>query len=512
MDSTVGQSFFRVPRSAAASGDPSSSSAESILETPTYSIVLVLLAFQVLTILFTVVVKSIQHVLRSRRRLGLLDAVNHSVHELTLLGFVSIILLTLEQPISDICVDSAYFRADWTILQFVYGEGYCPCCLESTKNVQKCVLEYASCGDLSGEGDEFCNCDGADPTCVYPKEGTVVPPEDQVCNGPIALDGQDQCGEGKIRAVSILALEQVHYLIFLLSIVHVLCGFVLYGLAWLRVKWEWGRWEKQRDVHHEKVSEVLKDYYSDLEKTLQRRSMGRGEGHGRSKSEGDGFKDNDPSLISCPSRLGEDGGGEEAGGSGADRLDEDVQEASEPGQKRMRRVTVDFVDDEHDTSIQQKPNLERRSATMPKVLGQDGPPSGFTLRRSLTRAKSFQNLAAMERKLRHGALSRMNQWSRAAWRSAKDKSHSLLQGAGPLLVSQSQYYKLRASFVYTHKLGGTFNFLSHVMSSMVCIESRPPARLICRPLNPTHSCVDSYARRKTSPIWLESHPYSGSSP
>ena len=518
----AGQSFFRVPRSGGGGGDPRSSSDESLLETPTYSIVLVLLAFQAVSILFTVVVKSIQHVLRSRRRLGLLEAVNHSVHELTLLGFVSIILLTLEQPISDICVDVAYFRADWTVLQFVYGEGYCPCCLESTSNVQKCVLEYASCGDLSGEGDEFCNCDAADPTCVYPKKDTAVPLEEQACDGPVALDGQDRCGEGKVRAVSILALEQVHYMIFLLSIVHVLCGFVLYGLAWLRVKWEWGRWEKQHDVHHEKVSEVLNVYYNDLEKSLQLQSMGRPVGHGRSKSEGEGFKEKDPSLMSCPSRIGEvdldEDADEEADGSGAGRAGEDGTASSQRQERTTRRVTVAFVDDggiDHDAMIEQRPNLERRSATLPKVLGQeDGPQPGLGLRRSLRRARSFHNLAVMERKFRLSVLSHMNQWSRGAWRLTKDKSHSLLQGAGPLLVSQSQYYKLRASFVYTHKLGGTFNFLSHVMASMVRAR--------------THSSVDSYdlppplsllvlracpfARRKTLPIWLASRPYSGSSP
>lgn len=482
MDRSPPQSFLR-KLLLEEGGDPRISSSESVLETPTYSIVLVLLAFQAVAVLFTVVVKFIQHQLRSRRRLGLLDAVNHSVHELTLLGFVSIILLTLEEPISDICVNASYFRADWTILQFVYGEGDCPCCLESTKHVQECVLKYASCGDMSGVGDEFCNCDQADPTCVYPKEDTVVEPEEQKCNGPIALDGQDQCGEGKVRAVSILALEQVHYLIFLLSIVHVLCGFVLYGLAWIRVRWEWGRWEKQHDVHHEKVSEALKDYYDDLAKALERRSMGRG--HGRSKSEGGGFKDNDQSLMSSPSRIGEDDEGEEAGGSGGgDRMDEEAQGTREQGEKPARRVTMAFGDNDsvdNDPSIQQRPVLERRSATLPKVLGEQRLPTVLTLRRSLTATKSFQNLALMERKLRHSASYRIGQWSRVVWRFTMDKSHSLLQGAGPLLVSQSQYYKLRASFIYTHKLGGTFNFLSHVMQSMVRAVTRSFICPICRP-------------------------------
>ena len=125
--------------SAVAGGDPAFDSVENLLETPTYSIVLVLLCFQAVSIIFSVSVKGIQHVLRSRRRLGLLEAVNHSVHELTLLGFVSIVLLALEDVISKICIDASYFRADWTILQFVYAEGYCPCCLEETSNVQGCT-------------------------------------------------------------------------------------------------------------------------------------------------------------------------------------------------------------------------------------------------------------------------------------------------------------------------------------------------------------------------------------
>ncbi|NKB47200.1 MAG: hypothetical protein GKR77_05365 [Legionellales bacterium] len=63
-----------------------------------------------------------------------------------------------------------------------------------------------------------------------------------------------------------------------------------------------------------------------------------------------------------------------------------------------------------------------------------------------------------------------------------DKSHSLLQGAGPLLVSQSQYYKLRASFIYTHKLGGNFNFLQHVM-----VRERGTVLAVRSPASTLHS-------------------------
>ena len=451
--------------------DPGEDSAESLLETPTYSVVLVLLTFQAVSIVFTVVVKGLQHVLRTRRRFGLLEALNHSVHELTLLGFVSIVLLSLEQVIADVCIDASYFRADWTILQFVYGEGYCPCCLENTSNVQACVRAYAACGDQSGqEADQFCNCDMQDPTCVesYNVEGSTEPYEEKVCDGPVALDGSGTCGPGKVRAVSILALEQTHYLIFLLSIVHVVCGFVLYGLAWMRVRWEWGRWEKDHDERRDKVNQVLEGYYSGLTTTLQRRSMGQTSnvGGGSTVDGGTAEGDDGPeehgggevgggklSTISCPPGLGDN---------------DNVNDTENPDEKpRKGRNTVAFTETPHENGG--PPKLERRSLTLPAVLGREtaDDEGGFIgLRRSLTRSKSFHNLVSLERQVRRRIFKRTSELTKSLSAQAADKAHTLLQGTGPLIVSKSQYYKLRASFIYTHKLGSNFNFLQHVMDSM----------------------------------------------
>eukprot|EP00889_Picochlorum_renovo_P001456 jgi/Picre1/28486/NNA_003890.t1 len=75
------------------SGGGAGSAEESVLETPTYSIALILLAFQVVSVVFSLIVKGIQRALLKRRKVGMLAAVNHSVHELTLLGFVSLYLL-----------------------------------------------------------------------------------------------------------------------------------------------------------------------------------------------------------------------------------------------------------------------------------------------------------------------------------------------------------------------------------------------------------------------------------
>jgi hypothetical protein len=437
---------------ASAGGDPGVNSQESILETPTYSLTLLLLTFQVVSIIFTVIVKTIRYALKKRRRFGLLKAVDHSVHELTLLGFVSIILLSLERVITDICIDASFFRPDWTVLQSVYGKNECPCCLENTKYVQKCVLEYASCGDSSPGGDAFCNCDGQDPTCVPQKlTGEEAEPyAAQVCNGPVALDGLGQCGEGKVRAVSYLALEQTHLLIFLLSIIHVVCGFVLYGLAWFRVKWEWGKWETASDEHHEKVREAISMYYNDLDTTLQRRSMNHAELTAREQS-----------TASCPELEGAD----EAGGGGA--LDDeslDNEQVDDCKENRKRRITVAF----DGAPIGGPPKLERRSATMPTILGREDEETGPSIFRmtALKRSKSFHNLVSLEKSLRRQIVSKTKKCSIATWRFTKDVMHTLFQGIGPLIVTRSQYNKLRASFIYTHKLGGNFNFLQHVLQSM----------------------------------------------
>jgi hypothetical protein len=415
-------------------GSGGGGSEESILETPTYSIALLLVVFQAVSIIFTLVIKSIQNALRKRRRLGLLAAVNHSVHELTLLGFVSIVLISLQETITSICVDAGFFNPSWTVLSYVYGEGNCPCCLGSTSYVQQCVLEYAQCGNPQ---DPMCNCDYRDPTCVSPNPVAIAYNETKIaarrfllaeeapnvaCEGARAIDGSGVCSEGKVKAVSFLALEQVHLLIFSLSIVHVICGFVLYGLAVLRVRWEWGKWEKQPSLHSEKVQQALEGYYSGLNSVLFRKSMTRGNDMHESKS--------------CP-RM--------------EDAEEQCQGSDAEGSAR---------------NIGGPPRLDRFSAPLPKVLRSDSFESSI-LKRTLTRSKkSFHNLVSLEKDVFRNAASHMKKGLKKSLTFLHDLVHPLIQGMGPFVVSKSQYAKLRASFIYTHKLGGDFDFLKHVLTSM----------------------------------------------
>lgn len=405
----------------------SSGSEESILETPTYSIALILVVFQAVAIVFTLIVKSIQNYLKKRRRLGLLGAVNQSVHELTLLGFVSIVLISLQESITSICVDAGFFNPSWTVLHYVYGQGNCPCCLEHTKYVQKCVLEFAQCGNSTG--DPFCNCDGQDPTCVsYPSVSEyeslsgrrLLAEETYTCEGPRAIDGGSECGPGKVKAVSFLTLEQLHLLVFSLSIIHVICGFVLYGLSIIRVKWEWGRWESSPDVRHEKVQQALEGYFSSLDaSSLFRKSMSQ-----RGIPKPDGMHESN----SCPAI-------------------DDVEGSCEQGHG--------------------PPRLERTSAPLPKVLHSDSFREPTGVFRKLSRStKSFHNLVALEKDLLRNAGTRLKKFGKQCGVFLHNLIHPIIQGMGPIVVTKSQYAKLRASFIYTHKLNGNFDFLKHVLHSM----------------------------------------------
>jgi len=72
------------------------------------------------------------------------------------------------------------------------------------------------------------------------------------------------CSEGKMPAVSYLALEQVHLLIFIVAMVHVLCGFVLYFISAMRIRAQWAHLERLDDPASNKVRAALSDYFAGL--------------------------------------------------------------------------------------------------------------------------------------------------------------------------------------------------------------------------------------------------------
>lgn len=90
------------------------------------------------------------HFFRKRRRNGLASAVQNLVTELSLVGFISLLLVVLQEPISKICV--AYDPGSYTTWSLIANVPGCDCCLADTKSVAACFAVDRGCGP------DYCNC------------------------------------------------------------------------------------------------------------------------------------------------------------------------------------------------------------------------------------------------------------------------------------------------------------------------------------------------------------------
>lgn len=129
----------------------------NFIETPTYILSILFAFFLFVSLAFERIVHILLHYFKKKKRFGLVASVNALVLELTLVGFVSLILTAIEQPISTLCVsyDAGDFH-DWTLISALSG---CNCCLKDTTGVSTCFKRNRNCGY------EYCNCG-------YPAENT----------------------------------------------------------------------------------------------------------------------------------------------------------------------------------------------------------------------------------------------------------------------------------------------------------------------------------------------------
>ena len=139
------------------------------LQTHTYIITLVFLFFLVLTLSFEYCLHSLQHWLRKKGREGLAVAVEKMVLEITLLGFVSLILLIFQQYVPNICVEYAEKDVHWTLLNNTDG---CPCCLSNTAGITLCAQMYHDCGFNATDKSPYCGC-----SLGYPESTSYYDPK-----------------------------------------------------------------------------------------------------------------------------------------------------------------------------------------------------------------------------------------------------------------------------------------------------------------------------------------------
>ena len=128
----------------------------TILETSSYYVCIVLIFFFLLTLSFEYAVHFTKEWLLRKGREGLAQAVEKVVLEITLLGFVSLILLLFEQYMPSFCVSYNPESIDWTLLDNVNA---CPCCLQSTYGVTTCAQMYHQCGYNITTQAPYCGCE-----------------------------------------------------------------------------------------------------------------------------------------------------------------------------------------------------------------------------------------------------------------------------------------------------------------------------------------------------------------
>ncbi|KAL0030493.1 hypothetical protein WJX79_009941 [Trebouxia sp. C0005] len=239
----------------------------SILETESYIIALVFLAFLALFITFEKVLEWRRASLKRRRKFGLLAAVEASTSELMLFGVASLLLTIFQDPIASICV-KAPSSASWTILSQLNG---CPCCLKNTKSVTECFFEGEGCGPA------LCNCNDADPACLEASEAgerrLLAAPHASGSRGLLQDSSnvtqcvglnefsQAECGNrpGYKQALSTNAIHQIHMFLFYIALCHIICGYVMIRISSARVD-IWRQWLLDDDAHSKAVHEALQRF------------------------------------------------------------------------------------------------------------------------------------------------------------------------------------------------------------------------------------------------------------
>ena len=92
---------------------------------------------------------------RRRGRDGLAKVVEKVVMEVTMLGFVSLILLLFQKYVPEICVPLHDHAVQWTLLQNLEG---CPCCLADTADITTCAQMYHGCSFNITAQEPYCGC------------------------------------------------------------------------------------------------------------------------------------------------------------------------------------------------------------------------------------------------------------------------------------------------------------------------------------------------------------------
>lgn len=183
----------------------------SLEETPTWAVAVVCFVLLFISIMIEYFLHFIGHWFKKKHKKALYEALEKVKAELMLLGFISLLLVVLQTPVSQICIPER-IAATWH-----------PCSShqESTKY-----------------GKDYID-DGRKILEDYDSNDFYSP------RRSLATKGYDKCAEkGKVALVSAYGIHQLHIFIFVLAVFHILYCIITYALGKTKMK-KWKSWERE---------------------------------------------------------------------------------------------------------------------------------------------------------------------------------------------------------------------------------------------------------------------------
>ncbi|XP_039004884.1 MLO-like protein 6 [Hibiscus syriacus] len=185
----------------------------SLEETPTWAVAVVCFVLVVISIIIEHIIHMIGKWLKKKHKRALYDALEKVKSELMLLGFISLLLTVGSGTITGICISERL------------GSTWNPC----PKNQEENLDEPA---EDSSENE-------------HRRRLLMMSDSGRVFRRSLAGSSEDKCADqGKVPFISYDAIDQLHYFIFVLAVVHVIYCVLTLGLGRAKMS-RWKRWEKE---------------------------------------------------------------------------------------------------------------------------------------------------------------------------------------------------------------------------------------------------------------------------
>ncbi|XP_019199042.1 PREDICTED: MLO-like protein 6 [Ipomoea nil] len=188
---------------------------KSLEETPTWAVAVVCFVLVAISIVIEYIIHLVGKWLKSRHKRALYEALEKIKSELMLLGFISLLLTVLQEPISNICIPASV------------GDSWHPC--KKKGEAEKLEPSSSEHWELSSEENSRRR--------LLAAPGGV--------RRVLAAAGGDKCAaKGKVPLISADGIHQLHIFIFVLAVFHVFYCITTLALGSAKMR-RWKAWEEE---------------------------------------------------------------------------------------------------------------------------------------------------------------------------------------------------------------------------------------------------------------------------